>query len=253
MREATYLQRVHVLPDRIASPDEHPFSLPVVRNLDLVLRHRITFLIGENGSGKSTIMEAIAEVLGLPLSGGGTTDIGLHHGPRVSSRLGPALRTSFRRRPRDAYFFRGELATHFAALLDARRDDPDFLGNPYARYGGRSLREQSHGEGFLAVMKNRIGDGLYLLDEPEVALSPQRQLALMSLVASHANDHGAQFVIATHSPILMTIPGAEILQIEDGAISPIRLQDTLHYQVTRGILENPDRFWRHMESTDESS
>lgn len=240
-----YLQRITLRPERVANRHEHPFSLPIVHSLDLEFRASVTFLIGENGCGKSTLLEAIAGSLLLPLSGGGTADRGLQHGPRRTSKLADAVRLAFRRRPMDSYFFRGEYASQFGELLDERRDDPDFRGDPYARYGGKSLLVQSHGEGFLGIMRERIEDGLYLLDEPEVALSPKRQLALMSLLAARARA-GAQFIVATHSPMLMTVPNAEILEIADGRIDRVALEATDHYQLTRAVLANPEAFWRHL-------
>ena len=155
--------------------------------------------------------------------------------------------TPFRQQPRDAYFFRGEISAHFASLLDQRRADPDFWGDPYASYGGTSLHTRSHGEGYLTLMNERIGhDGIYLLDEPEAALSPQRQLALLAVLADRLQAGTSQFIIATHSPILMTIPGAEILLIEGTTISPVPLEDTEHYQVTKAVLQNPASFWKHL-------
>jgi predicted ATPase len=248
---APYLQRIQLLAERVVNFDVYPFSLPIVRDLDIQFHRRVTFLVGENGSGKSTVVEGLAGLLNLPLSGGGTADKGLRHGPDDDHSLGRAIRPSFRRRPRDAYFFRGEFVSHFARLLDDRRDDPDFWGNPYAAYGGKPLLAQSHGEGFLSIMQNRIGDGLYLLDEPEAALSPQRQLVLMALIARRSAR--AQFIIATHSPILLTIPEADILLLEQGAIRRVALADTEHYQITKAVLENPASFWKHLARDEEST
>ena len=132
-------------------------------------------------------------------------------------------------------------------MLDERRSDPDFVGDAYARYGGESLHTRSHGEGYLALMSSRIGDeGIYLLDEPEAALSPQRQLALLALIADRIRGGNTQFIIATHSPILMTVPGAEILLIDGASRSAVPLEDTEHYQITKAVLENPASFWKHL-------
>ncbi len=242
-----YLQRVRLLPERVSTWDAYPFSVPVIRSFDLELRSNVTFLIGENGSGKSTIIEGLAGLLGLPLTGGGRSDIGLTYGPKASSELTRTLRPSFRERPRDCYYFRGEFVSHYALLLDERKRDRDFLGNPYAAYGGKPLTTRSHGEGFLAIVQSRVEQGLYLLDEPEVALSPQRQLALMALIADRAGSGDAQFIIATHSPMIMTIPEAQIVSIEDGCLKPVALEDTDHYRITKAVLQAPASFWRHLK------
>ena len=189
-------------------------------------------------------LASIAEACGLPVSGGGRNESAVRHGPEQHSALGSALRPSFSRRPRDGYFFRAEFQAHFASLLDERRTDPDFVGDPYSRYGGRSLHSQSHGEAFLAVLLNRIQSGVIVMDEPESALSPQRQLALLSRMAELVAAGRTQFIIATHSPVLLTFPEADIVSLDDIPMQSVRLEDTSHYQITRGILEAPERYWR---------
>jgi predicted ATPase len=193
---------------------EYPFTLPFVRDLDLRFESPVTFFVGENGTGKSTLIEAIASLCRLPVSGGGRNELAGAHGPDADSALAPALRPAFRRRPPDAYFLRAEFQAHFASLLDARREDPDFLGDPYGRYGGRSLHTRSHGEAFLAILKHRLKTGLFLLDEPESALSPQRQLVLLAQMWNQVSAGKSQFIIATHSPILLTFPGADLVTFD---------------------------------------
>jgi len=127
--------------------------------LDLSFRAPVTFFVGENGTGKSTLLEAIAELARLPVSGGGRNELAANHGPEGESLLARTLRPSFCRRPRDGYFLRAEFGAHFASLLDQRREDPDFLGDPYQLYGGRSLHARSHGEAFLAILQNRSAIG----------------------------------------------------------------------------------------------
>lgn len=197
---APFLTRIYVVPERVPTHEGFPYSLPFVRGLDLPFKRAVTYLVGENGSGKSTLIEAIAEACGLPVSGGGRSEIGDRHGPEQHSALRGALRPSFSRRPKDGYFFRAEYQAHFASLLDQRRDDPDFIGDPYSRYGGRSLHAQSHGEAFLAILLNRLRSGVILMDEPESALSPQRQLVLLARMAELVGCGGTQFIVATHSP-----------------------------------------------------
>ena len=244
MAGAPFLQRVYVVPERVPSYEGFPYGLPFVRGLDLSFKRAVTYLVGENGSGKSTLIEAIAELCGLPVSGGGRNETGARHGPEQQSALGAALRPAFSRRPRDGYFFRAEFQAHFASLLDERRADPDFLGDPYGRYGGRSLHAQSHGEAFLAVLLNRVQSGVIVMDEPESALSPQRQLALLARMADLVATGKTQFIIATHSPVLLTFPEADIVSLDDIPLRSVKLEDTSHYQITRGILEAPEQYWR---------
>lgn len=248
---APYLIGLKVLPEAVAGT-EYPFNLASIRSLDLRITRAVTFLVGENGTGKSTTIEALAELCGFPASGGGRNEFAATHGPEPEAALTTALRPAFRKRPRDGYFFRAEFQSHFASLLDRRRRDPDFIGDPYGRYGGRSLYTRSHGEAFLAVFQERVGEGLYLFDEPESALSPQRQLTLLAHMATLAASGRSQFVVATHSPILLTFPGAEILSFDGDAVHPVRLEDTTHYQITRGVLESPERYWKHLVSRDDA-
>ncbi len=234
--------RVKDLGDR----GQFPFSLPFLPTLDLKFDSHVTFFVGENGSGKSTLLEAIADLCGLPVSGGSKNETGHHHGPELESVLARSLKASFHRRPWDGFFLRAEFYANFASLLDERRADPDFVGDPYGLYGGKSLHERSHGESFMEIVQGRMDSGMFLLDEPESALSPQRQLALLANIAAAAASGEAQFIIATHSPILLTYPGATIRDFNDPELPVIRLEDTAHYQITRGILESPERYWRHL-------
>ena len=200
-------------------------------------------------------MEAIATVCRLPVSGGGRNELADKHGPEMSSALAAALRPVFRRRPPDAYFLRAEFQAHLASLLDARKADPDFTmwGDPYQPYGGRSLHTRSHGEAFLAILQNRMRSGLFLFDEPESALSPQRQLALLAYMSKLVTAGHSQFILATHSPILMTFPGATILGFDGTAVKTVALEETAQYQITRSILQNPASYWKHLAADSDRS
>lgn len=236
--------------DEFLDPAEFPGNLPFVPKLNLQLRDPVTFFVGENGSGKSTLLEAIAVLCGFPISGGGTNDVGSFQALPEESRLADAIRIGFKRRPKDGYFFRAELQSQFASLLDARKSDPHFNGDPYGRYGGHSLHCMSHGEAFLSVMRNRFGGGLFILDEPETALSPKRQLTLLALMYDLARAGNSQFLVATHAPILLTYPQAHIVSFDDAALPCIEFTDTEHYQITSGILRHPESYWKHLrEST----
>jgi predicted ATPase len=243
---APFLERVFRRPDReFPDASEFPFCVPFVSKLDLRIRRPVTFFVGENGSGKSTLLECIATFAGLPASGGGRNELNNAYTPENETPLSSFLRPAFRAKPAEGYFLRAEYQAHFAQLLDGRRDDPDFLGDPYQRYGGRSLLTRSHGEAFLAVIQS-FSQGIFLLDEPEAALSPQRQLALMTHMLRLVRTGRAQFIVATHSPILMTFPESQIVDFNVPELPDTTLTQTDHYHVTTGILSSPERYWKHL-------
>lgn len=241
-----YVAYVTLNEDAPLDPESFPGNLAFTHDLHLDFESPVTFFVGENGSGKSTLLEAMAVLARLPISGGGMNESGGDHAFAERSQLANSIRLAFIKQPKDRYFFRAETQAYFASLLEQRQSDPDFIGDPYLRYGGRTLHQMSHGEAFLSVMQNRFVDGLLLMDEPESALSPQRQLTLLALMHSFARTGKSQFVVATHSPILLTYPGATIFSFDDGHIERIALEDTTHFQITRDILNNPDMYWRHL-------
>jgi predicted ATPase len=249
---APYLQHLFLRANESTCWEEYPMTLPFVPELSLKFTKPVTFFVGENGSGKSTLMEALAELCGFPVGGGGKNDISDSQSPHRTSELAPALRASFRQKPRDGYFFRAEFQAHFASMLETRKADPDFVGDPYGRYGGRSLHTRSHGEAFLAMFGSWLKPGLILMDEPEAALSPQRQLALLVQMDQLAKRKDVQMVIATHSPLLLTFPGATLISFDDGPLKEVRYQDTSHYQITKGLLDNPERYWHHLLHSEEA-
>lgn len=234
-----FLRAVVLVRDKVPSFDRYPFSIPALRALDeLQLHDKVTFLVGENGSGKSTLLEAVAVVAGFNPEGGTKN---FRFSTRASeSELHQALRpVRGRKRERDGFFLRAESFFNVATYVDE-------TGVTDA-YGGRSLHEQSHGESFLALAQNRFrGQGLYLLDEPEAALSPARQLSLLSLIHDLVQRRSSQFVIATHSPILMAYPDALIYQLDPSGPHAIPYQQTEHYQVTRSFLNEPQRYLKHL-------
>jgi predicted ATPase len=235
-----YVSRVALLRDRVDDFARYPFLLPAIRTLDTIELHpRMTIFVGENGSGKSTLLEAIAVSLGFNAEGGSRN---FRLGTRAShSELHDYLRLSRGfRRPKDGFFLRAESFFNVATEIEER--DKGLGGPPIINsYGGRSLHEQSHGESFLALLTERFGGkGIYLLDEPEAALSPQRQLAVLSRIHDLILDD-SQFIMATHSPILMAYPDALIYQCDADGMRPIAYEDTEHYQVMRGFLMHPQR------------
>jgi predicted ATPase len=230
-----YLIELRLLREKVPSFDAFPFNLPAVRSLErLVLHPAVTFLVGENGTGKSTLLEAIAVVCGFNPEGGTRN---FNFSTRAShSNLHEFLRpTRGPRRNKDGFFLRAESFYNVATEID------QLGGNLIASYGGRSLHEQSHGESFFALVMNRFGGkGLYLLDEPEAALSPTRQMALISRMHELVEDE-SQFIIATHSPIIMAYPNARILLLTEDGIEEISYEETEHYRVTRDFISNREK------------
>ena len=235
-----YLSDVRLNREAVDSFDRYPFSLAAVRPLEkLELHPAVTFFVGENGSGKSTLLEAIAVASGFNAEGGSKN---FRFGTRDShSELHRFLRlTKGHPRPRDGFFLRAESFFNVATEIERLDSEP---GGPAIgpSYGERPLHEQSHGESFLALLVNRFhGEGLYLLDEPEAALSPSRQLSVLTRIHDLVQQK-SQFVIATHSPILMAYPEAYIYAFSAQGIERVDYKDTEHYRVTRDFLSNPQR------------
>lgn len=225
--------------DKVPSFDFFPFSLPAVRHLQaLELHPKVTFLIGENGTGKSTLLEGIAVAYGFNPEGGTKN---FRFNTRAShSSLHEYLRlVKSVNRARDGFFLRAE--SFFNVATEIEHLDAEFSFGPpiIDSYGGRSLHEQSHGESFFALMTHRFGGrGFYVLDEPEAALSPTRQLAMIARLHELVLDH-SQFVIATHSPILMAYPEAWIYVITPQGLQRVALEDTEHYVVAKRVLNDP--------------
>ncbi len=232
---------------RLHRGEEFPFSVPAIAKIErLELGQAVTLLAGDNGSGKSTILEAIAAALGFASQGGEFDRLG--ELPAVPGNvlddartplLAPMLSTT---KPRNGYFLRAESFFNVAEFVDSGdRFAPDL-----SLYGDVPLHAQSHGESFLALAANRFGaDGLYLLDEPEAALSVTGSLALLAVVLRAAKS-GAQFVIATHSPILLAAPAARIYELDEDGINVVDYDDLQAVRLMRGFLDAPERYLRHI-------
>lgn len=231
---------------------QYPFSLPIIKNLELIkFPTQVTFFVGENGSGKSTILEAMAWNAGFGPEGGSknihfkTAQEKNYTGAQL---LADQMTLSWRVKPKNGYFFRAESFFNVANYLECMAHEggqgPDIT---YAPYGGKSLHEQSHGESFLAFFKNRLGtNGFFIFDEPEAALSPQRQLSLLFIIHEMCKNPDAQFIIATHSPILLAYPGATIYSCDADKLSSIAYKDTQHYRITKRFLDDPERSLHHL-------
>lgn len=236
-----YAIDVQLKRQEVPSFDAYPFSLPAVRNLEVLKLHPcVTYIVGENGSGKSTLLEAIAVALGFNPEGGTKN---FRFGTRASHsplheylRIGKGVR-----RPRDGFFLRAESFFNVATEIERMDAEPAPSPPVIDSYGGRSLHEQSHGESFIALMMNRFGgEGIYILDEPEAALSPQRQLTALARIHQLVHQD-SQFIIATHSPILMAYPEAHIYACTPDGIDLVDYYETEHYRVMRNFMVNPKR------------
>ncbi len=233
-----YLRGVTLKRAEVDSFDRFPYNVPALREFEaLEIESAVTFFVGENGSGKSTLLEAIAMALGFGVEGG-TMNVRIE-GARDTTDLYKHLRLiKGTPKPTDYYFLRAESFHQVATYMDS----VGYLGG----YGNKSLHHRSHGEAFMSVLTEKLrGQGLYIFDEPEAALSPSRQLSALVAI----NDlvcMGSQFIIATHSPILMAYPGAKILSFSECGITPISYEDTEHYSITRDFLNNYKGMLRHL-------
>jgi predicted ATPase len=250
MEQLGFISHLQLLESRIEANDAFPFALPAVNALrrKFALHPRATFFVGENGTGKSTLIEGIAMALGFNAEGG-SQHFNFSTRPSESS-LHKALRIArTERRPRTGFFLRAESFFNVATTIEELDREPAPAPPIIDSYGGKSLHAQSHGEAFLALARHRFGpDGLYILDEPEAALSPTKQLALLARLHDLVNE-GSQLIIATHSPILMALPGAQICLLSERGIADIRYEDTEHYQVTKRFLVDKERVLRDLFDT----
>jgi predicted ATPase len=232
------LKRISLLRERIIRPGEYPFSVPSIGSLKFIdITSRVCFFVGENGTGKSTLLEAIAAHYGFGLEGGNR-----NYSPKTTESVGSieplvkALRLSFTKRTGGGFYLRAESCFNVASYVDQ-------VG-ALESYGGKSLHDQSHGESFLSLLQNRFTrSGFYLMDEPEAALSPQRQLSFLILLHDllKANEN-IQFIIATHSPILLAYPGAQILSFDDGSIRQIDYRESQPFQLVSRFIAAPERY-----------
>lgn len=233
-----YLREAILQRDQVESYETYPFNLPMIASLSTLTFHPdVTFFVGENGSGKSTLLEALAVSLEFNPEGGNRntsfTSRATHSTLHTCLKL-----VKSHKRPLDYYFLRAESFYNLASYMD----DLNYVSG----YGGRSLHEQSHGESFLAVLEHKLrGQGLYLMDEPEAALSPARQLQALSHLHRLVQQQ-SQFIIATHSPILLAYPNATIYQFGEVGIVPIAYTETEHYTLTKMFLNRHELMLRHL-------
>ena len=230
-----YLRSVEIVAQH-RKTQQYPFIIPSIQSMGrLELASNVTFFVGENGSGKSTLLEAIAYQCGFHTAGGGRNNS--YDVAESGSSLGEYVRLSWLPKITNGFFLRSESFYQFASHVEE-------VG-ALEYYGGQSLHHQSHGESFLSLFLNRFSSkGIYLLDEPEAALSPARQLSLLRIIHDLADT--SQFIIATHSPILLGYPNSQILSFDDGEITEIAYEETDHYQITRRFLENREEIFKEL-------
>lgn len=239
-----YLRSIRV-GDSCSNLERYPLNIPAFRcgSGGFEFRKKVSFLVGENGTGKSTILEAIAMNCGFHPWGGSRNNF--YNYRKTESSLVNDLVLSWSKKATRGFFLRAETFFGFANHIDdIARDDASILKS----YGGKSLHKQSHGESFLSLFQHRFSEGLFLLDEPEAALSPSRQLALISILDERVIAGRSQFIIATHSPILLSFPDATIYELGDWGIRTTPYKELGHYKLVRDFLNCPERYLRHLMS-----
>ena len=235
----------------ITEIDSYPFNIDSIKNgINLELKSNVTFFVGENGSGKSTLLEAVAENIGFNLRGGNRNhnfNTGVNF-EGYESLLTKVIKLTWTpKRINQGFFMRAESFFNFADYIDELAKEDSRI---YNAYGGKSLHHQSHGESFLALFNNQFDAGVYILDEPEAALSPARILSFMSVINQLEKSGRAQFLIATHSPMLLCYPNATVFNFNDDGIQKIPYTATEHYTLTKNFLENPAAYFRHLFKED---
>ena len=243
--EAPFLREIY-LQDLNFISDDFPFDLPFIKNnnFHIKIHSPVTIIAGDNGSGKSTILKSIATSCGFNLNSGNKDHICDLNNDKFTA-LNKHLKYLWNIRISNGFFLRSDNFIHFANFLDeqAKEHGP----RVFKYYGGKSLNEQSHGEAYLSLFSNRFSQkGIYILDEPEVALSPSKILSLMSIIKDLSNEGKSQFIIATHSPILMAYPFAQFFYIDDTGIKETTFDKAEHYIITKSFLDNPERYFKYL-------
>ena len=242
MKENLYIREVRI--SKEIPHNNYLSRLPVVRRLcetgGLQFHKDVTFIVGENGIGKSTLIEGLAVAMGFNPEGG-TVNFNFSTKDSHSDLHNYLTVSRGYRRHRDGFFLRAESFYNVASNIDELDAAPSFGPKLISNYGGVSLHKQSHGESFMALVENRFGgNGLYILDEPEAALSPMRLMRLMVCMQELVKKN-SQFIISTHSPILMTFPNAEVLEITEDGINSVNYKDTEHFIVTKRFMDAPEK------------
>ncbi|MBD8067869.1 AAA family ATPase [Bacillus sp. PS06] len=243
--DSQYVRALYLKKELI--PNEHvfPFNLPIVQRFKEIAFHpNVTYIVGENGMGKSTLLEAISIGLGFNPEGGTMNfNFSTYHSHSNLDQYIRLIKGVYR--PEDSFFFRAETFYNVATNieeLDLESGGPKIVDS----FGGKSLHQQSHGESFFAAFINRFrGNGLYIMDEPEAALSPLRQLSLVSRIHELVNQ-GSQFIISTHSPIIMAYPDSKIIQLTEDGMDEVTIEETNHYLIMKQFIDDRERLFHHL-------
>lgn len=244
--DTQYIRSIRLNEERILSFNDFPLNLPVIKNFqEIALHPNVTYIIGENGMGKSTLLEGIAIALGFNPEGG---TLNFNFSSYDShSNLDQYLRiVKGVERAKDSFFFRAETFYNVATSIEEMDSEPFSGGKVIDSYGGVSLHEQSHGEAFFAAFTERFqGNGLYILDEPEAALSPLRQLSMLARINDLVHQ-GSQFIISTHSPMIMAYPDAKIIGLSEEGMTEVTLEETYHYSIMKQFFDDRERLLHHL-------
>ena len=245
-----------------------PYNIAAVKYAkQLSMDASVIIFVGDNGCGKSTLLESLAMKINLPLIGG---MIEQHEGFEAARKLQPFINIDWKREVKRGFFFRAEDFSDFVnsierenvkiaggfsdligvvddSIIERLKESNNYKLNEMRRIYGENMQAFSHGEAYLKILQTRIrGKGIYLLDEPEAALSPLKQLSLISFIMGEIKDKNAQFIISTHSPILMGFPNAMLYEILDDSMQQVDYKETDHYRITKNFLDNPEYYLRHL-------
>lgn len=249
--QSPFLRQITALEEKVERGN-YPFDIPLFNTADPIIKFSkpITFFVGENGTGKSTVLEAIAMHCGFHAAGGSRDHS--YSEPVGRHSLSNALRLSWLPKVTNGFFFRAETFFSLSSYIDDLSDDWPIM---QSYYGEKKLNSQSHGEAFLSLFENRLGSdmrSIYLLDEPESALSPSRQLEFLKIIDEWRVAGNVQAIIATHSPILMCYPYAEVLHFSEDGVSTGKADQTSHFNLYKRFFEDPAEFIRNHLNTDSS-
>lgn len=228
-----------------ASKEIFPFFLPLFnKDLKIEFNKPITFILGDNGAGKSTLLESLAYNIGFNILGGNKNHLYSDNANFDNIKLADSMKLSWRLQTTKGFFFRAESFFNFTDYIEDMAVENG--KSMFSSYGGKSLKKQSHGESFLSLFKNKFREGLFILDEPEAALSAERQLSLITLLNDLVKYNNCQFIIATHSPILITCPNSEIYEIEENNLIKKSYQETKQFQLYKNFINSPERYLNYL-------